>query len=217
MEKFQVAIPVWGEHLAEKYNQFLGFYTKIKMQKMCKIEVAIAARSYYRLYVNGELRACGPARTAKHYSRVDRHILRIAGEVHIAIEVAAYDKPEKYCNDCTLEPGMLTAEIIDTEGNILAATGQKGFLYTELKYRRANVETMSHSRGIVEWYKLKEDSFQWMYGDSRLRWREPVAIQEEINWLPRRAPYASMCPIAIRHIGGVNDMTDGVRQNRDLF
>ena len=209
MGEFRSAVSVWGENLSGEYNQFLGFHTEIETGKDNEIVVTIAARSYYRLYLNGEIRAYGPARTAKHYCRVDRHTFRVSGMVHIAIEVTAYDKPEKYCNDCTLEPGMLAAEIMDSEGNILAATGKKGFLYTELKYRKSNVETMSHSRGIIEWYKLKEDSFQWVYGDSSLKWSEPVSLQEKIGWLPRRAPYASLRPIPMRHMGGVSDMEDG--------
>ena len=208
MGEFRSAVPVWGEKLSGKYNQFLGFHTEIETGKDDEIVVAIAARSYYRLYINGKIRACGPARTAKHLCRVDRHIFRLSGRVHIAIETAAYDKPEKYCNDCTLEPGMLAAEIMDEEGNILASTGQKGFLYTELNYRKPNVETMSHSRGIIEWYKLKEDSFQWVYGDSSLQWSEPAPLQEKIGWLPRRAPYATLRPIPVRYMGGVCDMED---------
>ena len=208
MGEFRSAVPVWGENLSEEYNQFLGFHTEIETGKDDEIVVAIAARSYYRLYINGKIRACGPARTAKHYCRVDRHIFRMSGRVHIAIETAAYDKPEKYCNDCTLELGMLVAEIMDEEGNILAATGQKGFLYTELNYRKPNVETMSHSRGIIEWYKLKEDSFQWLYGDSSLQWSEPAPLQEKISWLSRKAPYATLRPVPVRYMGGVCDMVD---------
>lgn len=206
---FLLAVPVWGENLSGESNQFLGFHAVVEGGKDSEITIAVAARSYYRLYIDGEIRAYGPARTAKHYCRVDRHTFRVSGMVHIAIEGAAYDKPEKYCNDCTLEPGMLAAEIMDSEGNILAATGKKGFLYTELKYRKSNVETMSHSRGIIEWYKLKEDSFQWVYGDSSLKWSEPVSLQEKIGWLPRRAPYASLRPIPMRHMGGISDMEDG--------
>ena len=67
---------------------------------------------------------------------------------------------------------------------------------------------MSHSRGIIEWYRLKEDSFQWMYGDSSLQWREPALLQEKIRWLPRRAPYAALRPIPVRYMGGVCDMED---------
>lgn len=208
MGEFQSAVPVWGENLSGKYNQFLGFHTEVETGKNGRITAAIAARSYYRLYINGEIKVCGPARAAKHYCRVDHYTFQISGKIHIAIEAAAYDKPEKYCNDCTLEPGMLAAEIMDEEGNILAATGKKGFLYTELNYRKPNVETMSHSRGIIEWYKLKEDSFQWVYGDSSLQWSEPAPLQEKISWLSRRAPYATLRPVPVRYMGGVCDMVD---------
>lgn len=216
---FQAAVPVWGTGLREKYNQFLGFYTKVDLDEEQELEIRITARSYYRLYVNGKISACGPSRTAKHHCRIDVHTLRAAGRVHIAVEAAAYDKPEKYCNDCTLEPGMLAAEVADRSGRILAATGKDGrgeisglpageFRYTELDYRRSNVETMSHSRGIIEWYELKEDSARWMFGDSRFEWKAPAVLDEEIAFLPRRAPYASLRPIPVEYFTGVCDVTD---------
>lgn len=169
MNKFRLAIPVWGKGISSNYNQFLGFHTIIDTKEGSQITLRIAARSYYRLYLNGKICACGPARTARHYCRIDQHTFHVVGRVHIAIEVVAYNKPEKYCNDCTLESGMLTAEITDSNGTILAATGKEGFLYTELNYRKPNVETMSHSRGILEWYKLDEKSLQWVYGSSHFQ------------------------------------------------
>lgn len=208
MDRFKAAIPVWGSNLSEEYNQFLGFHTAIEVEEEQQITVAVAARSYYRLYVDGKLCAYGPARTAKHYCRIDEHLVPIVGRVHIAIEVAAYNKPEKYCNDSTLEPGMLAAEIIDSEGKILAATGTDGFLYTELKDRKSNVETMSHSRGIIEWYQLNEKSNQWIYGDDSFLWKTPVLLEEKVTWLPRRAPYASLQSIDVRHLGGIYDVVD---------
>ena len=30
---FQAAVPVWGTGLREKYNQFLGFYTKVDLDE----------------------------------------------------------------------------------------------------------------------------------------------------------------------------------------
>ena len=72
---FKQAKPVWGTDLKNRYNQFLGFYAEIKEHR--KIRIAIAARSSYRLFVNGKLYACGPARCADHYCRVD--VLNIEG------------------------------------------------------------------------------------------------------------------------------------------
>ena len=55
---FKQAKPVWGTDLKNRYNQFLGFYAELKEHR--KIRIAIAARSSYRLFVNGKLYACGP-------------------------------------------------------------------------------------------------------------------------------------------------------------
>lgn len=205
MYQFKIAQAVWGENLQNKYNQFLGFYTEFETKGNEKIMFAIAARSYYRLYINGEMAASGPARAAKHHCRVDNIEITVSGKVKAAIEVAALDKLEKYCNDCTLEPGMLAAEIIGEAGEIIAATGDKGFKYTELAYRRSMVETMSHSRGIVEMYDLSPQSFDWRFGGGE-RWKEPVKLCENIKYLERRAPYAGYREIKADTIADICDM-----------
>lgn len=209
---FMQARPVWGTELKSEFNQFLGFYTEIKSEKG-KLTILIAARSYYRLYINGQIVANGPARCAKHYCRVD--VLNIDNEkntgseekLSVAIEVTALDKPEKYCNDNTLESGLLAAEIQDEEGNILASTGENGqFRYQELHIRRADVETMSHSRGIVEWYDLTPTSYDWIWGKGD--WKQPQELEEKVTFLERRASYASLNPIRIAHFSGIYDMID---------
>lgn len=42
---FQAAVPVWGTGLREKYNQFLGFYTKVDLNEEQELEIRITARS----------------------------------------------------------------------------------------------------------------------------------------------------------------------------
>lgn len=209
MDQFQRARAVWGEQLSNKYNQFLGFHTRLQLQGTNdkEIRISIAARSYYRLYQNGQMLANGPARTARGYCRVDRIKAMVHGIVDIAVEVVAFDKPVKYCNDCTLEPGMLTVEISDVEGHILSATGEDDWQYEELLYRRSVVETMSHSRGIVEYYALQQDSTQWRVGKF-LHARTPVPIAERVQYLPRRAPYPTY---QIMEMNCLQEVTDLVR------
>lgn len=215
MYQFKKAVPIWGKDLKNEFNQFLGFYTKISCEEGTKINIALAARSYYRMYVNGKLFACGPARAAKGYLRVDE--LSFAAEtadgIAIAVEVTALDKPGKYSNDCTLEPGLLICEI--TSGNkdlsaagekVISATGDGSWQYSELLYRRSLAETMSHSRGIVEIYDLDEHSMDWIrfgFGSTAasevleasealqvpVKSELPVTVDEETGWLERRAPY----------------------------
>lgn len=105
MEKekvFQKAKAIWGEGILAQYNQFLGFYTRVEVFEEQEITLVIAARSYYRLYIDGKMIASGPARTAHGYCRADRIPVRLHGAVKVAVEVAAFDKPGKYSR---LHPG----------------------------------------------------------------------------------------------------------------
>ena len=107
MYKFQKARPVWGANLARVYNQHLGFGTEVDVPKSSILTIAVAARSYYRIYINGKMCAHGPARAAKGYCRVDEQQVQVSGRVRIAVEVMAYSKDVNYCKDCTMEPGLL--------------------------------------------------------------------------------------------------------------
>lgn len=249
MDRFQRAKAVWIGEEAKEYNQFAGFYCRIIRNGDWTMHAAVAARSYYRLYINGEMAASGPARTAKHCARVDELSVAVSGSVDVAIEVAAYAKPGNYSNDCTLEPGMLTAELTDDGGEVLAATGavepssgKAGMAAAPgagrttgavepscgkagtaaapgaerttgdgvwrcrpLRMRRALAETMSHSRGIVEYYDLDEKSDAWRHG-AGTDWRTPVAVEESVTYLKRRAPYPSYKRIPVEQLSEITDM-----------
>ena len=85
MFEVKKALPVWGATMKNKWNQFAGFYTKL--EKPGEVTFRIAARSYYRLYVDGNMLASGPARTAEHYCRVDEIRTELKGQADIAVEV----------------------------------------------------------------------------------------------------------------------------------
>lgn len=179
---------VWLPHTEEGCSQFAGFTCKLNLSQMTRVKMKIAARSYYRLFVNGEMKACGPARAAKNHCRVDELEFILPQDCYLAIEVAAYSKTEQYCNDCTMEGGLLAAEITDEAGIVLAATGDEHWTCEELFYRRARVQTMSHCRGIIEYYDLKSDSYSWC---ERLLSEKPVVLEEKVIFQKRRAPYPS--------------------------
>lgn len=189
---FQTAVPVWGTNLKHRWNQFLGFHTEIFLEEEGPVHFAIAARSCYRLYIDGEMRAHGPARTGHGYARIDEFEINLKGRVQVAVEVASYDKPDKISNDITLEPGMFAAEI-SSGGKILAATGSEGknhFMYQELDGRAEMTELISHAREITEQYDLSEASFKWRLSGEGMR--EPQPLNENIpEFLERRAPYAA--------------------------
>ena len=201
MFEVKKALPVWGATMKNKWNQFAGFYTKL--EKPGEVTFRIAARSYYRLYVDGNMLASGPARTAEHYCRVDEIRTELKGQADIAVEVVALSKPEKYCNDCTMEEGLFLCEILDADGEVLAATGGEEWKYRELLYRRSLVETMSHSRGILEYYDLTPMSFDWMRGKSE--WEPWALVEEKIGWLPRNAKYPTYRPLDMQAMTGIYD------------
>lgn len=204
MYSFQKAQAIWGPNLTHEYNQFLGFYRQISVQNPEKITFAIAARNYYRLYINGDMIASGPARTAEHYCRVDEITITVSGNIDIAIEVASFSTPEHYCNDCTMEPGMFIAEIKDSKENILAYTGDGSWKYSELLSRDSVVETMSHSREIIEVYHLDSTSFNWRLGLGEMNM--PVISDEKIHYLERRSPQATYQPISFQKLFDVCDI-----------
>lgn len=207
MFQFVKAKPVWGDDLSNQYNQFLGFYTLIKREEHVQetITFHIAARSYYRLFLNGELAASGPARTAAGYCRVDEITRNVQGTIHAAIEVVAIDKPGKYCNDCTLEQGMLMAEIIGGSGDVLSATGDGNWICGELLYRKSMVETMSHSRGIAEYYQMDMDSTAWLHGKMQCA-KRPTVTGENITFLKRRSPYPDYHRIEMDGLQEISDI-----------
>ena len=207
MNGFSKAKAVWGENLKNQWNQFVGFFSEIEVPVKQTITIKIAARSYYRLYVNGEMKANGPARSAQGYCRIDRISLEAEDSMKIAVEVTALNKPEKYCNDCTLEPGMLALEIENEKGEIISYTGDQTWKYKELLYRRSLVETMSHSRGIVEWYDLDTNSYDWLMGNSELE--SPILVEEDIHYLERHAGYASYQPVSMDTLENISDVKSG--------
>ena len=143
--QYKRAVPVWIGTEPGTYNHLVGFYGSFCVEKEEKITLYIAARSYYRVYVNQELLANGPARTAAGYCRVDRLAFTAKGLVPIAVEVLEADKPGKYSNDCTLEKGMLCLEAVDEAGNVLLADGAACRLCG--KKRRSGVSRGSVSSG----------------------------------------------------------------------
>lgn len=122
----------------------------------------------------------------------------------VTFAVAALNKVGRYCNDCTLEPGLLVVEITDGRGGVLGWTSDDKWRYRELLTRRDLVETMSHSRGIVEYYDLDPDSFGWRMGEDMEK--VPVLSEEAVSYLKRRAPYSTYASIPMKSVQGVFDM-----------
>lgn len=171
-----------------------GFYHTFRCEKTEAV-VSIAARNFYRLYLNGKMVMHGPARTAHGYARVDRVDIGkylCKGENHIAVEVIVYgpDFYKGYSNDCTLEPGMLAVEMRAGE-NVLSATGRDAWQACRLNGRFPRAERVSHSRECSEVVRIEPDRDEWRMG--RNAEFVPAIMQDaELVYLKRCAPLPTL-------------------------
>ena len=191
-----------------------GFYTSIDLSArgedgaltLSHATVRLTARSMYRLHVNGDIVMHGPARTAHGYCRVDEvditeHL--IDGVNHIAVEVMAYGTAcegyNRYSNDCTLEDGLLSAEV-EIDGEIASATGRDAWGVCRITSRRANAERISHCRECIEIYDLNDEYYLWKMG-----WGEflPVEVLDtEPVYLTHEAPLPTLTALEFTDLTG---------------
>lgn len=169
-----------------------GFYHSFAAPKAEYMTIAITAKNEYRLYVNGQMVMHGPARTAHGYARVDECTLPIPHDpiLHVAVEVADFgDTYKAYCNNCTLEPGMLTTEITAGE-QVLSATGCEDWKVCRLNARLPRTERLSHSRTCCEIVDLNKEDNGWKLGGCEAF--VPAVLCAEPVYLKRHAPLPTL-------------------------
>ena len=176
-----------------------GFYYALDLSEYCSedgelmlsgIIARISARNAYRLYINDELIMHGPARTAHGSARVDEIDVTWYLEPsvnHIAIEVVAYGNMHplynRYSNDCTMEDGMVIAELC-CDGRVLCATGREAWQACRITARAPLSERISHSRECTEIYMIDEQYYLWKVGKSefapaKMIQNEPIYLAHE--------------------------------------
>ena len=141
---------------------FLGGPAELKAGD--NVIVRVCASTFYRLYVNGELAAHGPARTTAGYLRQD--VLDVSkyikdGDNMFAFEVEHCGEAfANYSNDIARGPAVLMAEIEKNGAEIVSATSAewKAIILTQ---RVRQAERISHCRESAENYMLDADYFRW--------------------------------------------------------
>ena len=84
----------------------------------------LGGHSVYRLRINGRMSGYGPARAAHGYSRIDQFDLCLTkADNTLEIELLHESRPTYFIPQ---GPLFLIAEIVDSQGNILRATGRNG-------------------------------------------------------------------------------------------
>ena len=196
------ARPIFLNGLENRLNVQAGFRRDLILDRLPHSAVLqLAARSFYRLYVNGTLVMHGPARTAHGYLRVEEldllPYLR-QGKNALAVELtASVGCLGGYSNDCTAESSMLLAQLL-LDGETVLAT-DADWDAVRLTQRVEYSDKMSHCRQNSEIYHLDEDYTAWRTalpgGGSlkTLQWEKAaVCAAPRPQLLSRPMPYPSL-------------------------
>lgn len=155
---FHTALPVWLTDLEKEKNITAGFYTTAEGTEAT---LKVATSGFYRVFVNGEFAAYGPARCAHGFFRVDEVTLPLSvGVNHVAVEVVNY-----YINSFAslMQPGFIQMELT-INGAVVAATGAQGFTTYRLTERVRKMQRFSYQRPMGESYRLSTGAFGWRIG-----------------------------------------------------
>ncbi|MBO5355352.1 MAG: hypothetical protein J6B09_04715 [Clostridia bacterium] len=186
---FQTAVPVWSTALREEMNISLSFRAEIQLDSEKELRLALAATSTYILRVNGKLAFYGPAAAARGFFRVDEiDLLPYLQKGHniVTVRVAAYNTNSFMVPE---SKGFLCAEIV-ADGQVIAATGAKGFTAYRTVERVQRLHRYSYQRPFAECYDLKNGAFD--YETASHTDACPISVErvESPSFVCRRAPHA---------------------------
>ena len=184
------AEPIWicGRH--EEMNLTAGFRCRLEWRGDENIAaVRVAARTAYRLWVNGGFAGYGPVRAAHGHARVDEWNITArlrAGTNVVALEVNALNVP---CYATTDERPFVQAELL-VDNTIVAATGSdKPWDALVPSERLQRVQRLSRQRGFAEAYRLTPASVAWRTLPDAKFVTLPTERVTQPVLLPRRVPY----------------------------
>lgn len=188
VDTFVQAKPVWAQGRETEQNLTLSFRAQIESYLVNKAWVRLAASCNYRLRVNGQFVAHGPAVAAHDFYRVDCIDIEpylVFGENIVAIEVAGYNRYNFYLLN---QPSFLQAEV-ELDGSIVAATGHNFQAY-DLKQRHQDAPAFTFQRQYAEQYTLTPQFDHWATLPS---WAGadtvPLAVQPPKQLIARHVPY----------------------------
>lgn len=185
---FQRAQPVWPTGRETEMNLLVGYRAQFVAPSAGRVTVRIAAATVYRVWLNGQFLAAGPARGPHGYYRVDALDItdRLRpGRNRLAVEVAGYNV-NSY--DTLDQPSFLQAEVIHDGETVLAATGctEMPFAAAILTSRVQKVPRYSFQRAFMEVYQLTPSWDAWRDGDQPLADPCELAVTSSKQLLPRR-------------------------------
>jgi alpha-L-rhamnosidase len=189
--RFASAQPIWPEGRETDKNLTVGFRTTFAAPAGQSVILRAAGATLYRVWLNGQFLAHGPARGPHGFYRMDEIDLteRLAkGTNLLAIEVAGYNANSYYLLD---QPSFLQAEVV-SEGKVLASTAGSGaaFSATILKERVQKVQRYSFQRPFTEVYRLTPGFDAWRTCLDASIEEAKCAVTEAKASLPRRVSFS---------------------------
>ena len=179
--EFRQAISVWPAGLRDEMNSRLVFEASFDADVGDVPTLLLCAWYSYRVRLNGEFVAFGPARGPKGYFKADELPLKVrAGRNRVTVEVACYNVPNFYLME---QPPFIKAEVVLGD-RILAATT------ADFRAQGAFVAR----RDLSHVMKVPRYSFQRTFAEA-FRLPAPVgetlvlAVASEPCLIERRAPY----------------------------
>lgn len=150
---FVSARPVWPKGEERTVNASVRFVATFDVGEGQKAFLRVTGASLYRIRLNGVFAGYGPARGPKGWFRVDEWPLEVkAGPNELELEMAGY-----YCESYYIpeQPSFLQAEVVTTDGYVLAATGEGGFAAFKTDRVRKSPR-YSCQRTFAEVYRLND-------------------------------------------------------------
>lgn len=184
--EFKEARPVWADGREREMNCELAFRAVLPAGE---IELALAASSVYRLWINGKFICAGPARTAHGFYSVDTLQLEgsLTEEENVAVvEVVGYNVNSF---DTLDQPAFLTAEFTRA-GALVAYTGGNDIRIYDMGRRVERVQRYSFQRAFAEDYRLREADNGFYTQISAKPWadrEEACRVQPEKRYVRRSA------------------------------
>ena len=186
---FRSGKPIWPQGREKEMNLWVGFRAAFEAPPGKHIDLRMAGSTLYRVYLNGEFYAWGPARGPHDHFRVDLWEITprlVKGRNFVCVEVAGYNINSYYILN---QPSFLQAEVA-TDSEVLASTGGSGqpFEATILTQRVQKVQRYTFQRAFSEVYHLDSQSAAWReHADAPF---EPVTcvVSAPRKLIPRRVP-----------------------------
>jgi len=185
---FDAAVPIWTTAEKGEINSSVAFTSHFEWDGGAPIRLRLAGCSIFKVFVNGEFAAYGPARGPHGWFRMDEwDISRLArkGDNRLNIVGVAYNTTTYYIVEH--EP-FLQAEVL-SGGKVVRATGD-GEWDANFTERVRKAQRYSLQRAQSEVYEVpRHDYWEWWKRDGFLSKSLVVANVPSVKLLERGAPY----------------------------